>query len=83
MRAKSIRFGQSIFADTFSRIAKSQADLHITTEIIRWARLIPRGQFTTYGSIAAHINIVPRRVAGVLPKLSDAEAAELYPGIGC
>ncbi len=58
-------------------MAKSQAYQRIRAEVIRLVGLIPKGRFTTYGSIAVHMNVVPRHVASVLSKLSDVEAAEL------
>ena len=56
---------------------KSLAFARIRAEVIRLVALIPRGKFTTYGSIAVHMNVVARHVATVLSRLSDEEAAAL------
>jgi methylated-DNA-protein-cysteine methyltransferase-like protein len=39
--------------------------------------MIPPGKFTTYGSIAVHMNIVPRHVAFVLSRLTKEESQTL------
>lgn len=46
-------------------------------EVIRLVALIPGGRFTTYGSIAVHMNTVPRHVASVLARLTEEEARTL------
>jgi methylated-DNA-protein-cysteine methyltransferase related protein len=56
---------------------KSIAFTRIRAEVIRLVALIPRGKFTTYGSIAVHMNVVARHVATVLSRLTEEEAAEL------
>jgi methylated-DNA-protein-cysteine methyltransferase related protein len=56
---------------------KSKAFARIRVEVIRLVALIPAGKFTTYGSIAVHMNVVPRHVASVLSRLTDEEAAAL------
>lgn len=55
----------------------STAYARIRAEVIRLVGLIPEGKFTTYGSIAVHMNVVPRHVASVLARLSEEEAASL------
>ena len=55
----------------------SPAFARIRAEVIRLVGLIPPGKFTTYGSIAVHMNVVARHVAFVLSQLSEDEAATL------
>ena len=45
---------------------KSQAFIRIRAEVIRLVGLIPTGKFTTYGSIAIHMNVMARHVAFVM-----------------
>jgi methylated-DNA-protein-cysteine methyltransferase-like protein len=47
-------------------MAKSQAFARIRAEVLRLVALIPEGKFTTYGSIAVHMNVVARHVATLL-----------------
>ncbi len=56
---------------------KSKAFARIRAEVIRLVGLIPEGKFTTYGSIAIHMNVVPRHVATVMSHLTPEESAEL------
>jgi methylated-DNA-protein-cysteine methyltransferase-like protein len=56
---------------------KSAAFARIRAEVIRLVGLIPPGKFTTYGSLAVHMNVQPRHVAFVLSRLESAESAEL------
>lgn len=56
---------------------KSKAFARIRAEVIRLVGLIPPGKFTTYGSIAVHMNVMARHVATVLSRLTEEEAAEL------
>ena len=56
---------------------KSIAFARIRAEVLRLVALIPKGKFTTYGSIAVHMNVTARHVAFVLSSLTDEEAAEL------
>ena len=58
-------------------MAKSQASASIRAEVIRLVGLIPRGRFTTYGSIALHMNVNPRQVARVLSHLTEEESKAL------
>ena len=58
-------------------MAKSVAFPRIRAEVIRLVALIPAGRFTTYGSIALHMNVNPRHVAGVLMRLTEEESAAL------
>lgn len=53
---------------------KSKAFVRIRAEVLRLVALIPAGKFTTYGSIAVHMNIVPRHVASVLSHLTPEES---------
>jgi methylated-DNA-protein-cysteine methyltransferase-like protein len=55
----------------------SRAFARIRAEVLRLVALIPQGRFTTYGSIAVHMNIVARHVATVLSRLSEEESASL------
>ena len=56
---------------------KSLAFARIRAEVIRLVALIPEGKFTTYGSIAVHMNVVARHVAFVMSRLTEEEAARL------
>ncbi len=56
---------------------KSQTFVRIRAEVIRLVGLIPEGKFTTYGSIAIHMNVVPRHVATVMSHLTPEESANL------
>ena len=56
---------------------KSKAFARIRAEVIRLVGLIPPGKFTTYGSIAVHMNVRARHVAFVMSSLTEQEAAEL------
>ena len=55
----------------------SLAFTRIRAEVIRLVALIPPGMFTTYGSIATHMNIMARHVAFVLARLTEEESAAL------
>ena len=54
---------------------KSIAFARIRAEVIRLVALIPPGKFTTYGSLAIHMNVVARHVATVLSRLTAEESA--------
>ena len=56
--------------------AKSKAFARIRAEVIRLVGLIPPGKFTTYGSIAIHMNVMARHVAFVMSSLKE-DAARL------
>ena len=56
---------------------KSIAFARIRAEVIRLVALIPAGKFTTYGSIAVHMNVMARYVAFVLSRLTTEESATL------
>ncbi|MCW1886530.1 MGMT family protein [Luteolibacter flavescens] len=56
---------------------KSSAFPRIRAEVIRLVALIPEGRFTTYGSIALHMNCNPRHVAQSLSGLTEEEARDL------
>jgi methylated-DNA-protein-cysteine methyltransferase related protein len=56
---------------------KSTAFIRIRAEVIRLVSLIPAGKFTTYGSIAVHMNVVARHVATVMSRLTPEESAAL------
>lgn len=56
---------------------KSAAFARIRAEVIRLVALIPPGRFTTYGSIAIHMNVIARHVATVLARLTPEESATL------
>ncbi|HSI15979.1 MAG TPA: MGMT family protein [Chthoniobacter sp.] len=56
---------------------KSQAFARIRAEIVRLVGLIPPGKFTTYGSIAIHMNVMARHVAFVMSRLTPEESATL------
>ena len=57
--------------------AKSPAFARIRAEVIRLVALIPEGKFTTYGSIAVHMNVMARHVAFVMSRLTDEESQAL------
>ncbi len=56
---------------------KSIAFARIRAEVIRLVALIPAGRFTTYGSIAIHMNVIARHVATVLSHLTPEESSAL------
>jgi len=56
---------------------KSKAFARIRAEVIRLVGLIPAGKFTTYGSIAIHMNVMARHVAFVMSRLTEQESTEL------
>lgn len=56
---------------------KSRAFALIREETLHLVSLIPEGKFTTYGSIAIHMNVMPRHVAYVLGRLTPEEAESL------
>ena len=56
---------------------KSKAYLRIRAEVIRLVGLIPKGKFTTYGSIAVHMNVVALHVGTVMASLTEEESATL------
>ena len=56
---------------------KSVAFARIRAEVIRLVALIPPGKFTTYGSIAVHLNVTARHVAFVMSRLTKEESATL------
>ncbi len=56
---------------------KSLAFARIRAEVIRLVALIPAGKFTTYGSIAVHMNVMARHVAFVMARLTEEESARL------
>jgi methylated-DNA-protein-cysteine methyltransferase-like protein len=56
---------------------KSIAFARIRAEVVRLVALIPSGKFTTYGSIAIHMNVIARHVATVLARLTPEESSAL------
>jgi methylated-DNA-protein-cysteine methyltransferase-like protein len=56
---------------------KSKAFARIRSEVVRLVGLIPEGKFTTYGSIAIHMNVMARHVAFVMSRLTPMESATL------
>ena len=56
---------------------KSKAFARIRAEVIRLVGLIPPGKFTTYGSIAVHMNVMARHVAFVMSRLTEEESKTL------
>jgi methylated-DNA-protein-cysteine methyltransferase related protein len=54
---------------------KSQAFTRIRAEVLRLVGLIPPGKFTTYGSIATHMNVAALHVSFVMSSLSEEESA--------
>ena len=58
-------------------MSKSIAFARIRVEVLRLVALIPEGKFTTYGSIAVHMNVAARHVAFVLGGMTEEEAATL------
>jgi len=57
--------------------AKSAAFARIRAEVLRLVGLIPEGKFTTYGSIAVHMNVMARHVAFVMSSLTPEESATI------
>ena len=57
--------------------ARSKAFTRIRAEVLRIVASIPPGYFTTYGTIAHHMNVVPLHVGSVLASLTGEEAAAL------
>ncbi len=57
--------------------AKPKAFANIRAEVLRLVALIPSRKFTTYGSIAIHMNVMARHVAFVLARLTPEESASL------
>ena len=53
---------------------KSKAFARIRSEVIRLVALIPKGKFTTYGSIATHMNVTALHVAFVMSALTEGES---------
>lgn len=53
---------------------KSIAGIRIRAEVIRLVSLIPEGKFTTYGSIAVHMNVAALHVASVMSRLTEEES---------
>jgi methylated-DNA-protein-cysteine methyltransferase-like protein len=56
---------------------KSIAGARIRVEVLRLIALVPEGKFTTYGSIAVHMNVAALHVASVLSNLNEEESAAL------
>lgn len=56
---------------------KSKAYTRIRAEVVRLVGLIPAGKFTTYGSIAVHMNIPALFVGSVMGSLTEEESATL------
>lgn len=54
--------------------SKSLAFARIRAEVKAAVCAVPRGRVTTYGAVAAHLEIVPRHVAFVLASLKGAES---------
>ena len=56
-------------------IPTSKAFAPIRAEVVRLVGLIPEGKFTTYGSIATHMNVAAPHVAFVMRALTGEESA--------
>ncbi len=56
---------------------KSKAGTRIRAEVIRLVGLIPQGKFTTYGSIAVHMNVVALHVGSVMSNLTEEESTTI------
>lgn len=56
---------------------KSLAGTRIRAEVIRLVGLIPAGKFTTYGSIAVHMNVAALHVSSVMSRLTEEESKTL------
>jgi methylated-DNA-protein-cysteine methyltransferase-like protein len=56
---------------------KSIAGTRIRAEVIRLVGRIPAGKFTTYGSIAVHMNVAALHVASVMSRLTPEESQML------
>ena len=57
--------------------SKTKAGQRIRAEVLRLVAAIPPGRFTTYGSIAVHMNVVALHVGSVLGSLTEEEAASI------
>ena len=55
----------------------SKTFIRIRAEVLRIVTSIPPGHFTTYGSIAKHMNVVPLHVGSALASLTEEESAVL------
>ncbi|HEY1082494.1 MAG TPA: MGMT family protein [Prosthecobacter sp.] len=55
----------------------SLAAQRIRAEVIRLVGLVPQGKFTTYGSIAIHMNVAVLHVASVMSRLTEEESRAL------
>jgi methylated-DNA-protein-cysteine methyltransferase related protein len=49
----------------------------IRADVLRMVALIPAGKFSTYGSIAGHVQGVARHVASVMSRLTAEESASI------
>lgn len=56
---------------------RSPAFLRIRAEVLAAACAVPRGRVTSYGAIAAHLEVTSRHVAFVLAGLKGAEVDEI------
>jgi methylated-DNA-protein-cysteine methyltransferase related protein len=56
---------------------KSAAFARIREEVLRLLAFVPEGKFTTYGSLATHMNVMARHVASILSGLTEEEAGRL------
>lgn len=56
---------------------KSLAATRIRAEVVRLVGLIPKGKFTTYGSIAVHMNVAALHVSSVMSRLTEEESKTL------
>ena len=56
---------------------KSKAFARIRAEIVRLVGLIPEGKFTTYGSLATHMNVAALHVSFVMRALTVGKSASL------
>ncbi|MFQ3627475.1 MAG: MGMT family protein [Cyanobacteriota bacterium] len=56
-------------------MGKSAAFARIKEQVLAMTTSIPAGRVSTYRSLAAHIDVVPRHVAYILSTLSEAERA--------
>jgi methylated-DNA-protein-cysteine methyltransferase-like protein len=59
------------------RVAMSGALLQFKSKVLAIVAAIPEGRVTTYGALARHLQVTPRRVAFILATLTAQESQNL------
>ena len=57
-------------------MARSRHFICIKSQVLAIARAVPRGKVTTFASIGAHLDVMPRHVAYILAQLAPHEQDE-------